>query len=203
MLTFPSNWHIPVEISVLGRHNLEGRETKKVVLSTHTGTHIDAPLHFLKNGRSIDDIELHKLVGPAKLIDVSDVKEVRIDHIRGKLDLNIKKYIFRFHWGRYWNSREFYKDWPYFSTETVEFLVHEMNIEFLGIDTPSPDSPKNGFGSINDSPNHKILLSKGVVICEYMANLEKINVEKFFLVALPLRIRRGDGSPARCIAIIE
>jgi len=203
MLTFPAHWHTPVEVSILGRHNLEGRETRKVTLSTHTGTHVDAPLHFITNGDSVDNIDLNKFVGKAKLIDVSNIKEVKISHIEDKLDKNIKKYVFRFGWGKFWNTKKFYEDWPFFSEEVIKFLAYEINIEFLGIDTPSPDSPNHGLGSVKDSPNHKILLSRGIVICEYMANLEKLNTEYFFLVALPLKIKGADGAPARCIAIMD
>lgn len=63
MPTFPAHWHTHVKITILGRHFIEGRETRKICFSTHTGTHIDAPKHFIKNGRSINSIPLSKLVG--------------------------------------------------------------------------------------------------------------------------------------------
>lgn len=65
MMTFPSHWHPVVEISILGRHGIEGRETRKLVLGTHTGTHTDAPLHFIPNGKGIDEVPLEVLVGEA------------------------------------------------------------------------------------------------------------------------------------------
>jgi arylformamidase len=202
MLTFPAHWHVPVEISILGRHSVEGRETRKVKFSTHTGTHIDAPLHFIPGGKTITDIPLEKLIGKAQLIDVSHVKgKVELKDIEELVDRDIKKIVFRFGWGKYWNTLQFYKDWPYFSKEAIEFLVYDVGIDMIGMDIPSPDDPNKGFGSKEDSPNHKILLSNEVVICEYMANLEQLEVNKFELIILPLKIEGSDGAPARCVAI--
>jgi len=204
MLSFPSHWHIPVEMSILGRHSLEHRETRKIVFSTHTGTHIDAPAHFIKNGKTLSDIPLEKLVGEALLIDFSFTKagdEITIDILQDKLKGNeaIKKLIFFFNWGQYWDTEQFYTNWPYFSKESIKYMAN-LNIDFIGMDTPSPDFWEHGWKTGNDSPNHKILLAKEIVICEYMANLDKIKKEKFELIVLPIKLEGSDGAPARCIA---
>src|ERR1700730_7456200 len=69
MMTFPTSWHPVVEITILGRHGIEGRETRKLVLGTHIGTHADAPRHFIPNGRTIDEVPLDVLIGPATVAD--------------------------------------------------------------------------------------------------------------------------------------
>ena len=86
MMTFPTHWHPVVEITILGRHGIEGRETRKLVLGTHIGTHADAPRHFIPGGRTIDEVPLDVLIGPATVadftgcrplqeIDVTDLKQ--------------------------------------------------------------------------------------------------------------------------------
>ncbi|MDP6560837.1 MAG: cyclase family protein, partial [Candidatus Binatia bacterium] len=65
MQTFPVHWHPVVEITQLGRLDVEARETRKMVLGTHTGTHMDAPRHFIEGGKTIDEVTLDILVGPA------------------------------------------------------------------------------------------------------------------------------------------
>ncbi len=74
MMTFPTHWHPVVEISILGRHGIEGRETRKLVLGTHTGTHTDAPLHFIPKGKSIDEVPLDVLVGEATVVNFAPAK---------------------------------------------------------------------------------------------------------------------------------
>jgi kynurenine formamidase len=69
------------------------------------------------------------------------------------------------------------------------------------MDTPMPDNPKNGKGTANDSPNHKIFLGQGVILVEYLCNLKAIKKSKVQLIVLPLKITGSDGSPVRCVAI--
>ena len=75
MTTFNAPWHPTVSIKQMGRIGMEGRETRKLSLGTHTGTHVDAPLHFIKNGTSIDKIPLSKLIGDITIIDYSSLEE--------------------------------------------------------------------------------------------------------------------------------
>ena len=73
MLTFAAPWHPPVSIKQMGRLNIEGRESRKISFGTHTGTHIDAPLHFIQDGITIDQIPLEKLIGDVTIIDFSNL----------------------------------------------------------------------------------------------------------------------------------
>ena len=73
MITFNAPWHTPISIKQLGRYEIEGRETREVVLGTHSGTHVDAPLHFIKNGMSIDKISLNKMIGDVAIVDFSNL----------------------------------------------------------------------------------------------------------------------------------
>jgi arylformamidase len=204
MTTFPAHWHPMVELSILGRLGIEARETRKIVIGTHTGTHCDAPRHFIAEGATIDQVPLETLVGPAVVVDLSATApsaSVGPDVLAAKLgDRRPERLLLRFDWSRHWGTLTYYTDHPFLSEDAAAWLV-ARGVKLLGMDTPMPDDPRNGRGTANDSPNHKTLLGNGVVLVEYLNNLAAIATESFELVVLPLKIVDGDGAPARCIAI--
>ena len=204
MTTFPVHWHPTVEITQLGRHGIENRETRKVVLGTHTGTHCDAPRHFIAGGQTIDRIDPDLWIGPALLLDFSaadESHEITVADLERCIgERRPERLVLRFDWSRYWGTSKFYQDHPYLGTPAAEWLVGR-GVRLLGMDTPMPDNPAHGAGSSNDSPIHKILLGQGVVLVEYLCNLSEIPSPEFELVVCPLKILDGDGAPARCLAV--
>jgi len=209
MTTFPRHWHPFVEITQLGRHGIENRETRKLVLGTHTGTHMDAPSHFIPNGTTIEKIPLDVLVGPAAVVDLTplgDNREIGIGDIENritKIDGRFpQRLILRYDWCRNWGQMGYYQNHSYLSEDTAKWLV-EKGLKLLGMDTPMPDNPAHGWGCEIDSPIHKILLGNGVVLVEYLCNLRDLNRSIVEFVGLPMKIKDGDGSPARCIAIVR
>lgn len=206
MLTFGTHWHIPFEMSILGRHGVEGRETRKITFSTHTGTQVDAPLHFIENGISIEKIPLETLVGKVQILDFghkgpgssiskNDLKEIVLQ----------ERIIFKFGWEKNWPRKSYYKDYPYFTKDAALHLV-ENKVKLIGFDTPSPDDPSyplsgNNLGTEADSPIHKILLGNNIILLEYLCNLSTLDdLDGWSIAALPLKIKGADGSPARiCI----
>lgn len=196
MITYPTPWHPKVSVKRLGKIEEVGRNTRKITLGTHTGTHIDAPLHFIENGKSIEKIPLEKIVGQVTIVDFSHFKKNQPieKEILQKIKIT-KRIIFRFGWEKYWNKNEFYKDYPFFTEEAANYLVL-MGVELLGYDTPSPDSSK--VNNDIDSPIHKIFLGNGIVLLEYLANLNKLkNLENWNIVVAPMKIEGSDGSPSR------
>jgi kynurenine formamidase len=204
MTTFPTHWHPFVEISMLGRHGLENRETRKLVLGTHTGTHCDAPRHFIPGGNTIDRVPLEVLVGPATVVDFSKAKpnqEMQVADFEAALkDKRPERVIMRFDWCSHWGTMAYYTDHPFISEAAAQWLV-DRGVRLLAMDAPMPDNPANGRGTANDSPNHKILLGKDVVLVEYCCNLSSIKGTEVELIVLPLKVIDGDGAPARVIAI--
>ncbi len=206
MTTFPVHWHPFVEITQLGRFGIEDRETRKIVLGTHTGTHCDAPRHFVPNGRTVDSLSLEVLIGPATLVDFSTLAhstELTKQHFVKALGERIPpRLILRFDWDRYWGSLKYYENHPYFTNECAQWLV-DCGVKLIAMDTPQVENPKNGRGSGNDSPVHKIMLGAEVVFVEYCCNLASIKSREVELIVLPMKIREGDGAPVRAVVIEE
>jgi len=204
MTTFPSHYHPMVEITLLGRHGMENRETRKVVLGTHTGTHCDAESHFVPGGGTVDMLSMDALIGPAIVVDFSSVKPEQevsaADFARQLGDFRPERLVMRFDWSDHWGKMDYYTHHPFISQDAAQWLV-DRGVRLLAMDTPMPDNPANGRDSEMDSPVHKILLNKGVIPVEYLCNLRALRQRKVELIVLPLKILGGDGSPVRCVAI--
>jgi arylformamidase len=204
MMTFPTHWHPVVEVTILGRHGVEGRETRKLVLGTHIGTHADAPRHFIPNGKGIDEVSLEVLIGPATVVDFtgcSPLQEIDVSDLKQRLTGKIPaRLILRTGWSEYFGNMKFYNEYPFFTENAAQWMV-DQGVKLIAMDTPSPDNPAHSRGTAKDSPNHKILLGAGVVLVEYVANLKELVKSEVELIVMPLRLKGCDGSPVRCVAI--
>ncbi len=206
MQTFPAHWHVFVEVTQLGRHGIENRETRKLVLGTHVGTHVDAPRHFVPGGKTVDNIPLDQMNGPARLFDFSHM-EAKAAVDAGMLQKaaaggSVERVLLRFDGDKRLGTMSYYEDQQWLTEEAAQWLV-DNGCKLIGLDVAMPDNPKNGRGSCNNSPNHRIFLGKDVVILEYLVNLKAIGADTFYLIVAPLKIRDGDGAPARCFAIVD
>ncbi len=159
-----------------------------MTLGSHTGTHIDAPSHYIEGGQTVDRIPLDRLTGPARVLDCSDVEEfITPDRIFGRLKgaraLLLKTWFSE--------MQEFDPGYPALSIEAAD-LVAGAGITCIGTDAPSIESYR-GDGSV-----HRRLLGCGTVILELL-DLSGVPEGEYFMAALPLRLRGLDGSPARVI----
>ena len=185
-------------------------------LGSHTGTHIDAPYHFLKDGQRIDEIPVQRFIGNGILIDVS-VKSERelIDSADLKFYASeIKKgdfVILRTGWDRYFGTPKYYLH-PYLSAEGARFLV-EMGVSLIGVDALNVDPTYYGRMDSDPSakdlpdeeeygyPVHDILLGNDILIVENLCNLDKIKQRNGVYSFLPLKLKDSDGSPIRAVFI--
>ena len=199
-MTCGTPWHERVVLRPLGTIREVGRNTHTIRLGSHTGTHMDAPLHFFDGAAGIDQADLGKICGDCQIVDMTrkgpgsvvtaeDVENLRIT----------ERMLFRFNWHRHWQTDQFYRDFPYFTVEAAQILL-DGGMRVIALDTPSPDTGA-AIREKDDSPVHKLFLSRGVTIIEYLTNTDALDTAKTYrLIALPLKLRDCDGSPARVIA---
>lgn len=205
MTTYPVHWHPVVEITQLARHGIENRETRRIVLGTHCGTHIDAPRHLIPGGATVETISVDLFVGPARVLDMRPVEcPKKCYHVRDfqRLlgDERPLRLVLRFDWSDHWGTMKFYTDQPFISEEAAQWLV-DRGVRLLAMDTPQVDSPDHGRSGAKDSPNHKIMLGQGVIFVEYCTNLRQLSRQEVELVVAPLNILGADGAPARVFGI--
>jgi len=160
----------------------------------HTGTHVDAPAHFIEGARKIDALSLDVLIGPARVIRVPDeVAEIDQEFLAG-CDLDqVERVLFHTRNSNFWNEG-FRKDFTHLLPEAAEMLV-EMGIKLVGIDYLSIEKFHSGHHR-----THLALLSQSVVIVEGL-NLSDVPAGDYELICLPLKIAggAGDGAPARVV----
>ncbi len=160
--------------------------------SSHCGTHIDAPYHFEESGITIDQIPLDSLIGNVTVFDIKNNEKIDLDDLKSLELQNCKRVIFKTRNSAGWKLSEFKKDFVYITKEAAKYLA-DSNVKLVGIDSLSVDK----FDTIY-ADTHHILLRKGIIIIEGL-DLSNIKAGEYELIALPLKIRDGDGSPARVI----
>ena len=171
----------------------------KMSMSTHTGTHIDAPCHLLLNSKSLDQFPINKFIGKAIVIPCQDKKEISLEYLLTFKDVisQVDFVLFFTGWHEKWNSTDYFINFPTLTKEAVEWLT-KFKLNGLGFDTISVDKVAS-----KDLPNHHIILGKEIIIIENLTNLDKLPKSIFSFHCLPLKIENADGSPVRAIAIIE
>lgn len=182
----------------------DGYNLELLFLSTHTGTHMDAPYHFLEKGAKIHEISLKKLVSEAVLIQcrkkggesITKTDIQKFEKKRGKI-ASFSSVIFYTGWQRNLQKKYYFTKNPGLSVSAAKYLASKK-INLVGIDSPSIDLGKDSKFSV-----HQIFAKKGILIVENLANLEKIKSAKFHLVVLPLKLKNATGSPVRAIAFVE
>ena len=182
----------------------DGYNLELLFLSTHTGTHVDAPYHFLEKGAKIHEISLKKLVSEAALIKSkknscesitkTDIQNFEKKH--GRID-GFSSVIFSTGWQRNLQKKYYFTKNPGLSVSAAKYLASKK-ISLVGIDSPSID-----LGTDHKFSVHQIFAKKGMLIVENLANLNKIKSPKFHLVVLPLKLKTATGSPVRAIAFVE
>ena len=181
----------------------DGYNLELLFLSSHTGTHIDAPHHFLEKGSKIHEISLKKLVSEAVLIKSkknggqsitkTDIQKFEKKH--GKID-GFSSVIFLTGWQRNLQKKYYFTKNPGLSVSAARYLASKK-VSLVGIDSPSIDLGTDPKFSV-----HQIFAKKGILIVENLANLDKIKSPKFHLVVLPLTLKNATGSPVRAIAFV-
>lgn len=172
-------------------------------ITSHTGTHMDAPSHLFEEGTMLDELRAEQFVGKALVIDCRDLKAgdiigmERVEAV-GELADQADFLLFNTGWDVNWDKADYFGDYPVVSMEICQYAL-ESGKKGLGIDTI-------GIDPVSDMllPRHRKLLgNRDIVIIENLTNLDKIGGGLFTFAALPLKYKDADGAPTRAVAILE
>jgi kynurenine formamidase len=184
-----------------------------LVMHEHNGTHVDAPIHFLRNAKpeahvTIERVPLAQLMGRGVRVDCHGMKageyvsESRLrewESHHGPLQAG-DIVVFDFGWAANWglrpNDQGYLENWPGVGMDAAEYLLSKP-VSAIGVDTLSPDPPE----ALRTRPIHPVVLEKQVLIVENLCNLGQLP-DFFIFLALPLKIRQGSGSPIRAVALV-
>lgn len=188
----------------------------------HGGTHLDSPVHFAKGRRSVDQLPLDQLIGPAVVVDVTSKCANNPDYLvsvadfqewerkNGKL-ANGVIVLLRTGFGKYYPDKKKYLGtdergadavpklhFPGLDPEAARWLTQNRSIKAIGLDTASID---RGQSTLFES--HRTLFDKNIPAFENVANMDQLPVKGFSVIALPMKIKGGSGGPLRIIAILN
>jgi arylformamidase len=199
-IALPINPEMPIwpgdprpELTPVTSLEVEGVQVSRLVLGTHTGTHLDAPRHFIAGGRTIDQLDLGALVGLCRVIEVvraeghitrADLQRLQL-HPGDRLLLKTRN-------SRQPVGRTFALDFVALEPSAAEYLC-EQGIGLVGIDGPSIDAWEAG-----DFPSHKRLLGADILIVENLV-LRHVIPGIYGLIAAPLNLTDADGCPIRAL----
>ena len=186
----------------------------------HGGTHLDAPIHFAKDGKTLDQIPVRQLIAPAVVIYVSAKAEADPDYRLSADDLHAWErqhgavpsgaiVLLRTGWAKRWPDRKRYLGddtpgdasklhFPSYGKEAAEQLVRQRHVGALGVDTASID-----YGASRDFIVHQIASAAGVPGFENLANLDQVPAVGAWVIALPMKIAGGSGGPLRAVALVS
>lgn len=164
----------------------------KLVMGTHTGTHVDAPKHFFDDGPGVEGLSLDLLVGRARVLEITKrggIGKAELAAVGLREDIRV---LLKTSNSALWNGEGFHQDYTYLAEDGARYLV-DQGVKVVGIDYLSVEQFKKP-----GAPAHHALLSQSVIIIEGL-NLSEAEAGMYELYCLPLKIVGGDGAPARVI----
>ncbi|WP_347548578.1 cyclase family protein [Pseudalkalibacillus hwajinpoensis] len=177
----------------------DGYQVTQLYIGSHTGTHVDAPFHFQKEGERIDQSSLTKFMAPGLVIDVTGKKpaeQITMDDVADQIESVVPGTIVLFHTG--WSKHigtETYFEHPYLSVDIINSLLDKGVTTFF-IDALNVDPPDG-----SAFPVHEAITSVNGIIGENFCNFDQINFASPLIIALPLKLEGLDGSPVRAVAV--
>lgn len=182
----------------------DGLRCMELTIPTHLGTHIDAPSHFITDGRTIDQISPGELIGPAFCVPVDKPADTTIEIADLEPHCTAASHGDALLIRTGWDDRYGFEDYgrhPYLAEDCAQWIA-DRGFRLVGIDTVTPEMPVSLRPRGYHAPVHTTLLGRDVLIVENLA-LREVVGERFTLVIGALRITGGDGSPARVFALFD
>lgn len=176
----------------------DAANVSRLCFGAHTATHVDAPNHFIEGARRVDELEMGKLLGTCRVVEIDkDAMAIEAAHVENIESLEtVERVLFKTRNSEFWNdlSQGFRKDFTYIAPEAAKVLV-DSGVKLVGIDYLSVEK----FGA-ETFDTHVTLLEKEVVIIEGL-DLREVPAGDYELICLPLKIigGTGDGAPARTV----
>jgi kynurenine formamidase len=203
MQVYPGDPEVRIEPAATVEH--DGVAVAALHLGSHTGTHLDAPLHSVAGGEPIDTVDVRRLFGPARVVDATGMaprQPITLEAVRDRIAAVEPGEIvlFRTDWSQ-WFGTAHYLAHPFLHADVARALL-DAGVRVLGVDALNPDrTPEGDEGANLHLPVHDAFLGAGGLILENLTNLADVQWQRPWLVALPLRIAGGDGSPVRAVAV--
>lgn len=170
--------------------------TSQVTLSVHTGTHVDAPDHFLGNGKTVEQMPLDSLIGRAYVLHLPGVEHITARVLEAaEIPPRTRRLLFKTRNSELWAKgvKEFQTDFAALTPDAAQYLV-DRNVRLVGVDYLS-------VAPYHDATSpHRILLEAGVVVLEGL-DLSQVSQGRYTLTCLPLKLGGSDGAPARVILV--
>lgn len=171
-----------------------GSQLSKITLSSHVGTHLDAPRHVLQKGKTIDQLNFSAFIGSCRVVDCSKSKgSISLDDVKKIKSKKRERLLFKTSNSKR-GLKKFYKDFIFLSPEAAKYLA-ENKVSLVGIDSFSIKQK----GSKDNRP-HTELLSKDIPILEGI-DLSRVSAGTYYLICLPLKFVGIDGSPCRAVLL--
>jgi kynurenine formamidase len=182
-----------VEIIQTNKVISDGFSMHQIKITTHIGTHIDAPAHMIENGKNIDDYPINHFIGNGIVIDARTQVKIDSELLEGVNLENIEAVLIFTGRDKIYSTSQYFTDYPEISTDFAQKVV-DAKIKILGMDQASPD--------YSPFATHKLLLQNDVLIIENLTKLDFLLNKPFTLTALPLSTHT-EAAPVRVIATLQ
>ena len=192
MVHWPDNPPVRIE-RMLDMDRGDVANVSTITFGSHTGTHMDAPIHFLRDGEGMDRMPLGATMGRARVIEIQDPSSVKPGELEAHKVGRGERVVFKTkNSTRRWWEEDFIEDFVYVSQEAGRYLA-DRGVRTVGVDYISVG------GFHEDGPEtHQALLGAGIWIIEGL-DLTGIEPGEYDLICLPIKVKDGDGSPARAL----
>ena len=192
MVHWPDNPPVQIERALSIEHG-DAANVSEISMGAHTGTHMDGPIHFVREGRGLDEMPLTATIGRARLIEIRVPESIKPDELDPHGLRRNERILFKTqNSARHWSTEDFIEDFVYVSQEAARYLA-DRRIRTVGVDYLSV----GGFRK-DGVETHRALLEAGIWVIEGLV-LSEVEPGEYELVCLPIKIERSDGAPARAI----
>jgi arylformamidase len=203
MPRYPSAYLPPVSLVPVATHEKDARSAQVLTVGTHVSTHMDAPLHAIPGGRTIDQIPLDWTCGPATVVRIAGKdrnRPITASDLEGQANLLCaERIILDTGWAKaMWGTQEYFVNGPYLTRDAAKYVAGQRNLKLLGMDFANIDAAGDTVPG-KPAPNHQLILANDLVLLENLLRLEELPTN-IFLVSVPLKLVGGDGCVCRPVA---